>query len=97
MSGTDLSVVKSITTNYSSSYIAIFCTKEINTQQICVVADNISPEINYLSVVYRYLCIVYIISHLLEEMYENQILILLKFHVLPLKDKLVSASVNFGS
>ena len=30
-----------------------------------------------------HLCIVYIISHLLEEMYENQISILLKFHVLP--------------
>ena len=35
---------------------------------------------NNLSVVYtgRYLCIVYIISHLLEKMYENQIFILLK-------------------
>ena len=77
MSGTDLSVVKSITTNYSSSYIAIFCTKETNTQ-ILFFADNISPEINNLTVVYRYLCIVYIISHLLEEMYENEILILLK-------------------
>jgi hypothetical protein len=32
-----------------------------------------------------HLCIVYIISHLLEEMYENQISILLKFHVLPWK------------
>ena len=52
-------------------------------QKFCVVVDNIPPEINNLSVVYRYLCIVYIISHLLEEMYENQILILLKFHVLP--------------
>jgi hypothetical protein len=51
--------------------------------KFCVVVDNIPPEINNLSVVYRYLCIVYIISHLLEEMYENQILILLKFHVLP--------------
>ena len=30
-----------------------------------------------------HLCIVYIISHLLEEMYENQISVLLKFHVLP--------------
>jgi hypothetical protein len=29
------------------------------------------------------LCIVYIISHLLEEMYENQISVLFKFHVLP--------------
>ena len=43
-----------VTTNHSSSYIAIFCTKEINTQQICVVADNISPEINNLSVVFMY-------------------------------------------
>ena len=33
-----------------------------------------------------HLCIVYILSHLLEEMYENQISILLKFHVLPLKN-----------
>ena len=30
-----------------------------------------------------HLCIVYIISHLLEEMYENQISVLLKLHVLP--------------
>jgi hypothetical protein len=30
-----------------------------------------------------HLCIVYIISHLLEEMYENKISVLLKFHVLP--------------
>jgi hypothetical protein len=30
-----------------------------------------------------HLCIVYIISHLLEEMYENQISVLFKFHVLP--------------
>ena len=30
-----------------------------------------------------HLCIVYIISHLLEEMYENQIFVLFKFHVLP--------------
>ena len=30
-----------------------------------------------------HLCIVYIISYLLEEMYENQISVLLKFHVLP--------------
>jgi hypothetical protein len=52
-------------------------------RKFCVVADNISPEINNLSVVYRYLCIVYIISHLLEEMYEIQIFILLKCHVLP--------------
>ena len=44
-----------------------------------------------------HLCIVYIISHLLEEMYENQISVLLKFHVLPRKDKLLSASVIFGS
>ena len=61
------------------------------------VADNIFPEINIWSVVYRYLCIVYIISHLLEEMYDNQILILLKFHVLPWKDKLLFASVIFSS
>ena len=44
-----------------------------------------------------HLCIVYIISHLLEEMYKNQISVLLKFHVLPWKDKLLSASVIFGS
>ena len=44
-----------------------------------------------------HLWIVYIISHLLEEMYENQISILLKSHVLPWKDKLLSASVIFGS
>ena len=61
------------------------------------VADNIFPEINIWSVVYRYLCIVYIISHLLEEMYDNQILILLKFHVLQWKDKLLFASVIFSS
>ena len=30
-----------------------------------------------------HLCIVYMISHLLEEMYENQISTFLKFHVLP--------------
>jgi hypothetical protein len=42
-----------------------------------------NKQTNNLSVVYMYLCIVYIISHLLEEMYENQILILLKCHVLP--------------
>ena len=44
-----------------------------------------------------HLCIAYIISHLLEEMYENQISVLFKFHVLPWKDKLLSASVIFGS
>jgi hypothetical protein len=42
-----------------------------------------------------HLCIAYIISHLLEEMYENQISVLLKFHVPPWKDKLLSASVIF--
>jgi hypothetical protein len=50
----------------------------------------------YFSSVYH-LCIVYIISHLLEEMYENQISVLLKFHVLLWKDKILSASVIFGN
>ena len=44
-----------------------------------------------------HLFIVYILSYLLEEMYENQILILLKCHVPPRKDKLLSASVIFIS
>jgi hypothetical protein len=35
VAGTDVSVVKSIITNYSSSCIAIFCTKETNTQILC--------------------------------------------------------------
>ena len=39
----------------------------------------------------------YIISHSLDEMYEHQISILLKFHVLPWKDKLLSVSVIVGS
>ena len=75
----------------------LFSVQKKQIPKFCVVADNISPEINNLSVVYRYLCIAYIISHLLEEMYENQILILLKCHVPPRKDKLLSASVIFIS
>jgi hypothetical protein len=60
----------------------LFSEQKKQIPKFCVVADNISLEINNLFVVNRYLCIVYIISHLLEEMYKNQTLILLKIHVL---------------
>ena len=46
-----------------------------------------NKQTNNLSVVYRYLCIVYIISHLLEEMYENQIL---SSHVLCKQTKMIN-------
>jgi hypothetical protein len=44
---------------------------------VCIMSDFLSCD--FFSVCH--LCIVYIISHLLEEMYENQISVLLKFNV----------------
>ena len=40
-----------------------------------------------------HLCIVYIISHLLEEMYENQISVLLKFNVDILLQQICTMSI----
>jgi hypothetical protein len=40
----------------SDCYILLFSVQKKQIPKFCVVTDNISPEINNLSVVYRYLC-----------------------------------------